>query len=205
MSSPVSICNQALSWLGGNQIVDLDGPQTESRLCKTNYAPLRQSLLETGNFSFAVKRIVLGTMLADSPEWGYSNAFLLPSDCISVLGAYRSTATSGHNLGDYSVDWEQFGREIHTDEAVVYLEYAADVEATNKYTPLFEQAFAARIAADICMPLTKSRTLSRDMWSLYEQKMSEASGYNNRLKSRSFRKTAGLLSARGRVSIAGAR
>jgi hypothetical protein len=48
------------------------------------------------------------------------------------------------------------------------------VTDTAKFSPLFVQALAARIAADAAIPMTENRQLQVDMWGLYGDKLREA-------------------------------
>ena len=66
-------------------------------------------------------------------------------------------------------------RKILTDEGAPFsITYIARVTDPNEYDGLLIETISARLAADIAFPLVASRTLSADLWALYEAKLSEA-------------------------------
>jgi hypothetical protein len=198
MASQIDICNQALSWLGGNLITSLDDPQTEARLCKANYDPLRKALLETGHFDFAVVRERWITPEVDAPAWGYSHQFKIPSD-YKVLRVRRDSQTNistNSSSQDALVDWIQSEDKIQVSEPIILTTSAVDIEDVNKFSQLFRQALAARIAADICIALTADRVLMEWLVDLYETKMDEATGYNSQTSTKKFLKSGTLITSR---------
>ena len=200
MSSPVDVCNLALSWLSGNHITSLDDPQQEARICKAVYDRIRKSLLNTGHFAFASRRTIYSTPLTEVPEWGYDFAFKIPTDVLKVTECYRDTAL--HSINEDSVvEWAQVGDEIHTNWSLVLVSEIVDVTNVDKWSNLFEQAMAARIAADICLAITQNRSMQADMWSLFESKMNEASGQDNQIHKKNTQATSRLILARGRSTI----
>lgn len=187
MASEVSICNQALSWLGVSAIMNLDDPQKQAQLCKTNYAQLRDTVLEEGKWSFATRRVMYSTPVATSPDYGYANKFALASTELIVIEANDT----GKPQGDYDLDWRVEERHIVTDATKVYAKVIIQVTDVQKFSNTFRQALAARIAAELAMPLTESHKKMMDMWALYDAKLTNAmtidgmQGRSDRIKSRS--------------------
>lgn len=167
MVSEVSICNQALSWLGQSAISSLDDQSTTAQWMRNNYPFIRDSVLEQRMWTFATARATSET--ADMDEWGVQFAHPSP-DWVSVFRCYRSVGRSP--VIDQS--WRLEGGVILSDYATVYLWGLKRVTDTGKFSPLFTQALAARIAADACIPLTENRQLQADLWNLYNVKLSEA-------------------------------
>lgn len=183
MNSEIAICNQALGWLGANQIISFDDASQEAKLCKANYQYLRDAVLEDYAWSFAVKRDSLAPLAETPVTYGY--AFQVPSDAIRILQV--SVDASFDPTED--VVWEIEDNKILTDNASIYVRYVYRVTDPTKFSPNFKQALAARIAADIAIPLSASRALQSDMYSLYTMKIAEAAqkdgtqGRNKRLRS----------------------
>lgn len=185
MTSSVSICNQALSWLGADQIISLDDESAEAKTCKANYEPIRDAVIEVREWTFAVRRMEL-TPMVKVPAYGYGTQFLIPSDVIRILSipsANSNASTMG--LNGAGSDWYQdveFWRVESVDEGRVILanrdKLAVRVlwRITNEalFSPTFVQAFAARLAAEMTMPLVESRQLQADMHQLYGIKLAEA-------------------------------
>lgn len=161
MASEVSICNQALSWLGGTHITSLDDDSTEASLCKATYASVRDAVLEARNWTFAIGRYDL-PKAATGPTNGYANAFPIPSDVLRVLEVLDNN------------DWRMEGDGIVTNEGAVSIRAVVRVTDPNRFSALFVQALAARLAADLAIALTQSRELQKQHYQIFEAKMDEA-------------------------------
>ncbi len=184
MATEVSICNQAISWLGGTLIISLDQDSTEAKLCKANYEHLRDLVLEAKDWTFATKRIQLAK-LSTPPVYGFSAAFAIPSDNIRVLqcSPNPSLGTSSTSPGpsreslrigdELRTEWQREGDEIVCDEDTLYCRYIAKITDPSKFSPGFVQALAARIAWDIANPLTRSNALEEKMEKKYKDAVDE--------------------------------
>lgn len=187
-TSTVSICNQALGWLGADSILSINDPSKEAQLCKENFDALRDTVLEEREWTFAVRRLYL-TPLVATPVYGYANNFLLPADVLRVLnipGAPGGVvggidalnggrgADSGQGLADWRVESIDAGRVIVANVSAVYCRVIWRVVNEQIWSAMFTQALAARLAADLAMPLVNSRSLQQDMWKLYTSKLSAA-------------------------------
>lgn len=171
--SPVAICNQALSWLGANRIIDLDEDSVEAKLCKANYDPLRSAVLEEHEWSFAIRRQANSTPLADSDEikdaYDGMNRFLLAD----VQGVVRVLQVSGNAQFRDSDETEWYIEQnyIMTDMNKIYVRYIFDMVETGKFSAMFTQAFAARLAVELALPITESTERATAMFQLYQQKL----------------------------------
>lgn len=198
MADQVSICNQALGWLGANLITSLDDDNKEAQLCKVNFPELRNAVLEEREWTFAVRRFQVSPLVLE-PLYGYTNQFLIPPNVIRVLNFPNTQFTDpgsslliGTGLGVRAVGPDQQpqlntfrveGIEQPSATGTVILAntdnliFRAIVVVSNigLWTPMFIQCLAQRIAADLAIPLTQNRNLQRDMWTLYEQKLNRAS------------------------------
>lgn len=183
-TSEVSICNIAVSWLGGNRITSLDDDTTEANLCKLNYDSSRDATLEERNWTFATGRS-LPNKLSTEPVFGFSSAFQLPSDFIRVV-----QISTLETMKDEVTDWAKEGDQLLVDADTIYMRYVKRISDTTKYSAGFVQALAARIAADICVPLTHDKELFANYWQLYLNKIESAGamdgmqGPNEQLRSR---------------------
>ena len=70
--SEVSICNQALSWLGQETITSLDDQATTAVWMNANYDLLRDSVMEARMWTFATVRAVSTSVPSRSKSiaWG---------------------------------------------------------------------------------------------------------------------------------------
>ena len=60
------------------------------------------------------------------------------------------------------------GRALLTDEAAARITYTARLQDPTGFDPLFVQALAARLAAELCVPIAKSAALSDRLWRVSE-------------------------------------
>lgn len=197
MASQVSICNQALGWLGANLITSLNDDNREAQLCKTNYPDIRDAVLEEREWTFCVRRISLSPTVLE-PVYGYTNQFLLPPQVIRILnlpdtrfgdtddnligtglGGVREGPDQQPQLSTFRVESLEeptaTGIVILANVDSIFLRVIWRVTNIGLYSPMFIQCLAQRIAADLAIPLTQNRNLQRDMWALYQTKLNKAS------------------------------
>ncbi|RLC98185.1 MAG: hypothetical protein DRI46_11780 [Chloroflexi bacterium] len=190
-TSVVQICNIALSWLGGALIISLDDPSVEAKLCKANYEPLRDAVLEEREWTFAVKRLEYA-QLQDVPLYGFDKAFQIPPEVIRVLQVsmldeavvnpndinqgFRGSTRAGTGQGrETRIEWLREGSTVVANNAVrIVTRSLVRVNDTTKFSPAFDQALAARMAMDLAIPITNSEKMQKSMAQMYGEKMALA-------------------------------
>ena len=188
MTSEVSICNQALSWLGGKRIISLGDGTTEANLCLANYENLRDVVLEARAWTFAVTRLQLAKLSA-VPVFGFRAAFAISPDIITVLQASRAAAgisiTTGPgsrgslgNGDEQRTLWQREGQTIVCDEEAMFARCILRITDPTKFSPGFTQALAARIAREIALPLTHSQTMEDKMVAKYNEAVADGGTFD---------------------------
>lgn len=167
-ASEVSICNQAIGWVGGDRIISFSDGTAEANLCADNYDSIRKAVLEAAEWHFATARVVPAKS-SIAPAYGYASAFPIPTDNIRILTV--SSTVDDEN----DVDWVIEGDSILCDYDVIYVRYIKNIDDPAKFSASFVQALASRLGAEFAIPIAKSRSLQADMWKLYERKVGEAS------------------------------
>lgn len=186
MASETSICNQALGWIGADRILSIDDGTPNANLCKDNYVSIRDAVLEEGRWTFATKRFTL-TPLLDAPEYGYGKAFLISSTVLNIIEARDDSFRAN---GASNLDWRREEDKILADADVIYMKCIVRVTDTTKFSALFTQAFATRMAAELSPTFTASNTKTRQLWTLYSDKIAIAlaldgsQGRSDRLRAR---------------------
>jgi hypothetical protein len=171
----VQICNRALQKLGASTILSLTEDSTEGRACNLAYEPVRDALLRSHWWSFAIKRASLAAS-STSPPFGYDNAFPLPAD-------YLKLVPPDHREKVYMTDWklEDVGgsRCIVTDEdAPLEIRYVSRVTDPNKFDSLFVEALSARLAMEMCEQLTQSNSKRQLAMQEYQDVIRDARKHN---------------------------
>lgn len=146
-TSEVAICNLALSHLKQRPIVQLDSPSTSNeQLCNLWYHQVRQQVLRAHSWNFASKRTQLTPSTDATPLFGYSHAYLLPSDWIRYLGRYDDldNIIPGSNA-DYQIENGYYLFNGSDDESI-NLRYISDFQTVAKMDALFRSLFALELA-----------------------------------------------------------
>jgi len=146
-SNKTSICNRALAKLGEPRVANVETTNTKpARTLNEMYDSVRDALLQSYPWNFAIE---LDSIAVDgtAPEWGYDNRYLLPNDCLALLAIKDDP--------DYRVR----GGYIHTDEGTpLKIRYIKQVTDEAEFSPLFEEAFASKMAYEAAEPITQSNT-----------------------------------------------
>jgi hypothetical protein len=176
MANDTQICNLALSYLGQGQITNLLTPTTATeQLCALNFAPVRDAVLESQDWAFAMARATLNTPSIPAPDWGMAHAFNLPNDALRVIWAGNNQNENQYNAG---FDWRIENGQLVCGANPVWIRYIRRVEDASKFSPLFVQAFAMRLAVEMCIATTESTTLYNQLTAMYAIKLEEAAANN---------------------------
>lgn len=178
MISEVSICNQAMLWVGANTINSFEDPSVEAEWCRENYPFLRDAVLEERMWTFAISRVVSGPV-ADFSAWGQKYMHRLPEDWLLVTKVFSSEQNDLMQI-DPRGTWHREGEFILSDYDTVYMYGIRRVTDTGKFTNMFAQALAARMACEAAIPLAENRALQADLWNLYQRKLSDAAATDGR-------------------------
>lgn len=166
MASETEIANRALQRLGAARITALDDNSTKNgRACSVAYAPLRDALLRTHPWSFAIKRAALA---ADSGAPVGDNApalqYTWPTDALRILLPK-----------DHTLDWIIEGRKILTDwRAPLHIRYVSRVTDPNTMDPIFREALACWMAVELCEEITQSNSKKDRLKDDYDKIIAEA-------------------------------
>lgn len=180
MSARIDIVNNALIWLGANQITSLEDDSPEAILMKSCYYSTRDATLEEAEWSFAIKRFK-PAMSQEKPIGGASNFFPVPSDILRVLRCDRPDAATWATISDshsidraQQVDWRIESGMILTNQESIVCKGIRRVEDEGIYSPLFCHAFSAHLAMLAAYPITESDGKFNAMSALYTMKIREA-------------------------------
>ncbi len=176
MASQIEVCNHALTKLGADRILSLADDNKGARAIAAVYDKLLDAELSRNRWAFAMKRASLPA-LADAPVWGYARAFLLPVDCLSLVwvdGAAQALTLSDR-LEDSASPYLVEGRRILTDlGAPLRIRYVSRVIDPGNWDPAFWDAFAARLAFEVCEDVTQSPGKKDALWGEYRQHVAQA-------------------------------
>lgn len=148
MTSSTDIANRALQMIGDSAITSIDDNTPRARECKRAYDAVRRSELRAHKWNFARTRIVLAPDV-DAPAFDFTYQYTWPGDCLRLL----PSAEDG---------WTIEGRKILTDDGpTLNVRYIKDVTDENEFDAVFVEAFASRLAMEVCERLTGSASATQ--------------------------------------------
>lgn len=168
--SKVAIANLALSMLGEYRITALTDDTNPARAISTWYDQARKATLRAHPWNFVTRRADL-TMLGDTPEYGFSYYYGLPTGFLRLLDfnpvtkdPYRLESVSGHGIA------------LATSASDAVIKFIIDDDDPVHYDPLFIIAFAAKLAmaAQVQVTGTSDSGLRADLERRYNFALNEA-------------------------------
>lgn len=182
MASNVQICNLALGMIGAGRIASLEDGSIEGRACTAVFELLRDEVQEAHVWTFNKGRAELARV-DETPAFGYSYAYALPSDCLRVLkmdgeGFTLADQENGISVVGYGVDWEIEGRRLLTNSESVSVQYLKRVEDPSQFPASFVMALSARLAVDLAMMVAKSYKLAESMQVIYKARLASGESTN---------------------------
>lgn len=162
-SSEVDICNLALANIGETaKITSIDPPDgsAQASLCARFYPIARDSLIEMGSWSFAIKRKALTATTNTRTEWAY--AYTVPADVSGILsltmeGVLDDLAINGvWSPQKFVIELLPSGdRILYTNVEDAQIRYIAKITDTTLFTNTFNVALSWHLASMLAGPLIK--------------------------------------------------
>jgi hypothetical protein len=162
-----TIVNSAFDKLGVEAISSLSDNTPQARWANRNYTRLRDKLLKSYLWKFAIKRSSL-TLDASSPDFEWENNFILPADFLFAWYVYDETS-----------DWNIEGEFLVSDADEVELVYIAQITDTTKFEIMFEEALAYLLAEEGAYKFIQSATLAELMANKAKQVLRNARSINS--------------------------
>ena len=164
MASEVETINSALNMLGATNIIARDEDTKSARVTNQRFDAVRDAVFRSHPWNCLVTRVAVAAD-SDAPAFDWSYQFTLPTDpyCLRVM-----------RLDYLNIEFRVEGRKILTDESTINLVYLARVTDPNQWDSLLNEAIAARLASEVSFALVQSTSLTANLYTLYESKLSEA-------------------------------
>lgn len=193
VTSVLEIYNLAITRLGHEPMSSESENTKAGRLCRLHYPTLRDAVLRAHPWNFAVRRVALA-QLSVTPAFEFDFAYALPTDpyCLKIVRtnyeadgfsstavySYPGLAAYGTIVVDYRIESIDVSgtpvRALLTNESSISIEYIARITDVSLFDPLFVDCLAARMAAELAIPLTDNQSATKTLMDLYQMKLSEA-------------------------------
>jgi len=161
----IDLCSRALVKLGAKAIASFNEATAEAEACVQLYEPTVESLLAAYPWRFALEKAKLARLVAN-PTADYQYAYQLPNDCVRVLSAGNSAKSQG-------LHYKIVGDTLHTNAEDVVISYISRPDESS-FPPFFSNALIAKLAAELCLPLTESTTRTDYMYARAEEEFKMA-------------------------------
>lgn len=134
--------------VGANVITSLSDLTKEARTCNEQITKVRDQLLTSHPWNFAIGRIQISSDASlpanwEDDKWAFS--FTLGNDVLRVL-----------ELDDHEEPWSQENGKIFANYDPIRIKYIKKETDTTKFSKNFEEAFAYALAGRICYAMTQS-------------------------------------------------
>ncbi len=161
MSTKLEIYNLAILILGEIPIDSLNNTGKACQLLNAVYDTVRRSLLRDHPWNFALKRVNLSSS-GYTPDWGYSNQFNLPSDCLRLIDV--------ESTDSYRIE----GQVILANDTSINILYIYENTNESQYDTKFVELLAHALAAKICFNITANATREKELTLVYREMLAAA-------------------------------
>jgi hypothetical protein len=171
MSSIITICNRALQKVGAHTITSLTDQSVNARALNTMYYSVRDSVMAASRWNFTIQRFQLAAS-SNQNAFGPLNIFPLPAGWLRVL-----PPDPLDNVNDR--DWLIEGSNIISAwNPPLNVKIQMKIEDVTLYPASFIEALAAKLAYELCEPLTQSNTKKQACDADYKMAIADAKKLN---------------------------
>lgn len=172
-----SICNSALVKLGAERITSLDDNTKRARLCKEQYPKVKEDLLMSHAWNFAITRKTLAAV-THVPTYEFGNAFAIPQDAMRILATSLNEPPGiGERKWAVETDPNTQQKYLLCNQAAVDIKYLKAVDEAY-FTPAFAELLAMKLAFDLCYSITQSANLTATIKREYDEKLKRVRSYD---------------------------
>lgn len=213
MTSPVDICNAALSLMGSRStITNLNEGSAEAINCSIWYDRLRKQLLRSAPWGFARTQVLLtqlGSLAASTAPYPWAYKYSYPNDCLKLRyilpqpsDPTQVTCWSPSRAYRFLVANDPSGRVLLSNVFSAIGVYTKDEGNPAMFDPLFEGALIALLAAHLVIPLSGNANMRAQFIQLARDTITEAkvADGNEAIPTSDF--TPDWIAARGASSFA---
>lgn len=147
VTSDTAICNSALVKLGVEPIASLTENSKPAKLCKSQYPLMRDKLLRSHYWNFAIKRVEIAGVAAD-PLFEFDYQYQLPADCLRVIYDQEK-----------DVVFKVEGDKLLSNLSTITIKYVSRITTVGLYDANFVDALAYMLALDLTYALNQSKGL----------------------------------------------
>jgi hypothetical protein len=169
-ASDIGVANYALQKLGAERVESFDQNHPNARSVKAVFDTIKRAELRRYHWGFATRRTILAADTAQT-VWGNYNRFTTPTGFIRLIFDDETGQRTDWRLESDDTDTLFI---VTKDVAPLYIKYIHEVKAANLYDALFENAFATKMAFEMCEEVTGSGGRKKSLKDDYKTAIAEA-------------------------------
>lgn len=179
----------------GETITSLTESTTEAKYCNIFFDDSRKDALADADWWFASIEVALALTGTAPDRWDFCYAY--PTDCLKDREIVRLSLDQDPIDYELGMSSDKSTRLIYTNEEDAKLRYTTDVTNPALFSQNFVMAFAARMAMNLAMPLTREEKNLIDAAKLYQGFLDKAETANANAGSHRKNRDADWISVRG--------
>lgn len=168
MPSETDLLNDALGQIGATPITAIDDGTVNANHCQRFYPTLRDGLLRTAHWNFAMKRVELAQE-AVAPAFEFAYSYALPGDpyCLKVVEYNGDNPATGDGTDLTLLEarqltkWRVEGRKLLTNDGTVKIVYVARITNPDEWDPIFYQLVSTWLAAKLANAIAKDNAMAK--------------------------------------------
>ena len=170
----LEIINKAFLKLGQSPVPSLEDTDDRTQCALAIYESVRNTEQTSYRWSFCTKRFILNAMTVTDddnnpvivkPAFGYTYQYLLPK------GFLRLIEIHGHRQMDYAIEGDRLLTNLEGPLNIIAL---CLEENEHKFPPAFVEAFATRLAIELCTRIKQDSTSKAQLQQEYLYNLSMA-------------------------------
>lgn len=163
----------ALGHLGPVRLSSLNENRPDRKELDAVFPGVKQGMLERGLWYFALRTAEFIVDPDIDPQFGLPYAFSIPDDYVRLR---KISPDADQTTEDESFQRE--GRHIYSNHAQLYITYVSNHQNyggdLGKFTQLYAEAFAAELAYQSGLPITKDRGSKNDLMIVKQRMLVQA-------------------------------
>lgn len=182
-SSETDVANSALIKVGADLITSIDDDNERARVLKSRLPFVRDGVLRSHPWNFALKRVQLAQTL-NTPVYDFSNEFQIPSDVLRIISTNldpivtysdkKVTTSYGVSLPSWTIE----GDKLLSNDTTVKILYIARISDVTLWPSNFGEVVALGLAKESCYKFTQNRALMLDLAQEYEKQLAFARNFD---------------------------
>lgn len=168
MPSETDCLNDALGQIGATPINAIDDGSVNANHCQRFYPALRDGLLRSAHWNFAMRRVELAQE-ATAPAFEFAYSYALPADLLKIAEYNGSTPSTGDGTDLTLLEarqltkWRIEGRSLLTNDGEVKIVYVARITNPDIWDPIFYQLVATWLASKLANAIPKDHNMAKSL------------------------------------------